>query len=125
MEETYDEGRSNFLYGIIYHRTKHKCVMKVVDRSLVTILLKECNDSPFLGQLSESLTREKVNTCIWWPMWQKDVAQYFKACDRFKKENKCIGKRLLNMIKIQEPRRPWEIVHMDGLSGLPPGGDKS
>ncbi|MBW0487007.1 hypothetical protein O181_026722 [Austropuccinia psidii MF-1] len=29
------------------------------------------------------------------------------------------------MIKIQEPRRPWEIVHMDWVTGLPPGGDKN
>ncbi|MBW0490954.1 hypothetical protein O181_030669 [Austropuccinia psidii MF-1] len=29
------------------------------------------------------------------------------------------------MIKIQEPRRPWEIVYMDWVSGLPPGGDRS
>ncbi|MBW0505563.1 hypothetical protein O181_045278 [Austropuccinia psidii MF-1] len=29
------------------------------------------------------------------------------------------------MIKIQEPSRPWEIVHMDWVTGLPPGGDRS
>ncbi|MBW0557368.1 hypothetical protein O181_097083, partial [Austropuccinia psidii MF-1] len=29
------------------------------------------------------------------------------------------------MIKIQEPRRPWEIVYMDWVTGLPPGGDRS
>ncbi|MBW0480789.1 hypothetical protein O181_020504 [Austropuccinia psidii MF-1] len=29
------------------------------------------------------------------------------------------------MIKIQEPSRPWEIVHMDWTTGLPPGGDRS
>ncbi|MBW0586218.1 hypothetical protein O181_125933 [Austropuccinia psidii MF-1] len=29
------------------------------------------------------------------------------------------------MIKIQEPRRPWEIGHMDRVTGLPPGGDRS
>ncbi|MBW0461865.1 hypothetical protein O181_001580 [Austropuccinia psidii MF-1] len=29
------------------------------------------------------------------------------------------------MIKIQEPRRPWEIVHMDWITTLPPGGDRS
>ncbi|MBW0582438.1 hypothetical protein O181_122153 [Austropuccinia psidii MF-1] len=28
------------------------------------------------------------------------------------------------MIKIQEPSRPWEIVHMDLVTGLPPGGDR-
>ncbi|MBW0579134.1 hypothetical protein O181_118849, partial [Austropuccinia psidii MF-1] len=46
-------------------------------------------------------------------MWQKDVAEYCKTCDRCQKANKFTGKRLGNMIKIQEPRRPWEIVHMD------------
>ncbi|MBW0555405.1 hypothetical protein O181_095120 [Austropuccinia psidii MF-1] len=29
------------------------------------------------------------------------------------------------MIKIQEPSRPWEIVHMDWVTGLPTGGDRS
>ncbi|MBW0543061.1 hypothetical protein O181_082776 [Austropuccinia psidii MF-1] len=28
------------------------------------------------------------------------------------------------MIKIQEPSKPWEIVHMDCITGLPPGGDR-
>ncbi|MBW0499495.1 hypothetical protein O181_039210 [Austropuccinia psidii MF-1] len=29
------------------------------------------------------------------------------------------------MIKIQEPRRPWEIVYMDWVTRPPPGGDRS
>ncbi|MBW0574290.1 hypothetical protein O181_114005 [Austropuccinia psidii MF-1] len=29
------------------------------------------------------------------------------------------------MIKIKEPRRPWEIVHMYWVTDLPPGGDRS
>ncbi|MBW0551841.1 hypothetical protein O181_091556 [Austropuccinia psidii MF-1] len=29
------------------------------------------------------------------------------------------------MIKIQKPRRPWEIVHIDWVTCLPPGGDRS
>ncbi|MBW0582998.1 hypothetical protein O181_122713 [Austropuccinia psidii MF-1] len=28
------------------------------------------------------------------------------------------------MIKIQEPSRPWQIIHMDLVAGLPPGSDK-
>ncbi|MBW0567412.1 hypothetical protein O181_107127 [Austropuccinia psidii MF-1] len=58
-------------------------------------------------------------------MWQKDVAEYFKTCDRCQKANKSTGKRVGNMIKIQEPSRPWEIVHMALVTGLPPGGDRS
>ncbi|MBW0566442.1 hypothetical protein O181_106157 [Austropuccinia psidii MF-1] len=29
------------------------------------------------------------------------------------------------MIQIQEPKSPWEIVHMDWITALPPGGDRS
>ncbi|MBW0549110.1 hypothetical protein O181_088825 [Austropuccinia psidii MF-1] len=124
-KKSYDEGRFHLLDGIIYHRTKHTCVMTVVDRSLINLVLKECHDSPFSGHLSEDRTREKVKTCIWWPMWQKDVAEYCKTCDRCQKANKSTGKRLGNMIQIQEPSRPWEIVHMDWVAGLPPGCDRS
>ncbi|MBW0552571.1 hypothetical protein O181_092286 [Austropuccinia psidii MF-1] len=68
--KSYYEGRVHLLDGIIHHRTKHTCVMTVVDRSLINLVLKECHDSPFSGHLSEDRTREKIKTCIWWPMWQ-------------------------------------------------------
>ncbi|MBW0519200.1 hypothetical protein O181_058915 [Austropuccinia psidii MF-1] len=58
-------------------------------------------------------------------MWQNNVAEYCQTCDRCQKANKSTGKRLSNMIKIQEPNRPWEIVHMDWVTGLPPGGDSN
>ncbi|MBW0569092.1 hypothetical protein O181_108807 [Austropuccinia psidii MF-1] len=45
--KSYDEGRFHLLDGIIYHRTKHACVMTVVDRSLINIVLSECHESPF------------------------------------------------------------------------------
>ncbi|MBW0507544.1 hypothetical protein O181_047259 [Austropuccinia psidii MF-1] len=75
-KKSYDEERYHLLDGIIYHRTKHTCVMTVVDRSLLNLVLKECHDSPFSGHLSEERTREKIKTCIWWQMWQNDVAEY-------------------------------------------------
>ncbi|MBW0571604.1 hypothetical protein O181_111319 [Austropuccinia psidii MF-1] len=99
--------------------------MEVVDRYLINLVLKECNDSPFSGHLSEDRTREKIKTCIWWPMWQKDVSEYCKTCERCQKAKKSFGKRLGNMIKIQEPIRPCKIVHKDWVTSLPPGGDRS
>ncbi|MBW0534809.1 hypothetical protein O181_074524 [Austropuccinia psidii MF-1] len=122
--KSYDEGRFNLLDGIIYHRTKHTWIMTVVDRSLINLVLKECHNSPFSGHLSEDRTRKKIKTCIWWPKLEKDVAEYSKTCDRCQKANISTGKRLGNMIKIQEPSRPWEIVHMDWVAGLQPGGDR-
>ncbi|MBW0546201.1 hypothetical protein O181_085916 [Austropuccinia psidii MF-1] len=88
LKKSYDERRFHLLDGIIYHRTEHTCVMMVMDRSLINLVLKECHDSSFSGHLSEDRTREKFNTFIWWPMWQKDVSQYCKTCDRCQKENK-------------------------------------
>ncbi|MBW0568892.1 hypothetical protein O181_108607 [Austropuccinia psidii MF-1] len=64
-KKSYDEGRFHLLDCIIYHRTKHTCVMKVVYMSLINLVLKECHDSPISGHLSEDRTREKVKTCIW------------------------------------------------------------
>ncbi|MBW0575515.1 hypothetical protein O181_115230 [Austropuccinia psidii MF-1] len=61
----YDEEIFHLLDGIIYHRTKHTCVMTVVDRSLINLVLKECHESPFSGHMSEDRTRERVKTCIW------------------------------------------------------------
>ncbi|MBW0509434.1 hypothetical protein O181_049149 [Austropuccinia psidii MF-1] len=60
--KSYDEGRFHLLDGIIYHRTKHTCVMTISDRSLINIVLKEFHDSPFSGNLSEDRTREKTET---------------------------------------------------------------
>ncbi|MBW0566292.1 hypothetical protein O181_106007 [Austropuccinia psidii MF-1] len=68
-KKSYDKGRFHLLDGIIYHRAKHTCAMTVVYRSLINLVLKKCHDSPFSGNLSEDRTREKIKTCIWWPMW--------------------------------------------------------
>ncbi|MBW0545971.1 hypothetical protein O181_085686 [Austropuccinia psidii MF-1] len=48
-KKSYYEGIFHLLDGIIYHRTKHTCVMTVVERSLINLVLKECHDSPFSG----------------------------------------------------------------------------
>ncbi|MBW0463694.1 hypothetical protein O181_003409 [Austropuccinia psidii MF-1] len=98
--------------------------MTVAGRYLINLVLKEFHDGLFSGKLSEK-TREKIKTCILWPIWQNDVADYCRTCDRCKKENESTGKRLGNMIKIQEPSGPWEIFHMDWVTGLPSGGDRS
>ncbi|MBW0551776.1 hypothetical protein O181_091491 [Austropuccinia psidii MF-1] len=39
-EKSYDEGRFDLLDGIIYHRTKHTCVITVVERLLINLVLK-------------------------------------------------------------------------------------
>ncbi|MBW0559565.1 hypothetical protein O181_099280 [Austropuccinia psidii MF-1] len=88
-KKEYDEGRFHLLDGLIYHRTKHTCVITVVDRSLVNCVLKECHESPFSGQnKAESQHRYMVTNLA------KDVEEYCKTIERFQKENKSTGKRL-------------------------------
>ncbi|MBW0483550.1 hypothetical protein O181_023265 [Austropuccinia psidii MF-1] len=75
--------------------------------------------------MSEERKMERIKTCSWWPSWRKDVIEYFQSCDRFQKANKATEKRFGWMIHIQEPSTPWEVVHIDEVTALPPGGDKS
>ncbi|MBW0535194.1 hypothetical protein O181_074909 [Austropuccinia psidii MF-1] len=124
-KKAYDEGRFHLLEGILYHRTKPTCVMALRDRTLINTILNERHDSVAAGHLSEDRTLERVKTFSWWPNWKKDVAEYCQTCDRFQKENRATGKKFGMMIQTQEPKSPWEIVHMDWVTALPPGGGRS
>ncbi|MBW0532375.1 hypothetical protein O181_072090 [Austropuccinia psidii MF-1] len=124
-KKQYDEGRFHLLYGILYHRTKYTCVIALTDITLRNTILHEFHDSFSAGHLSKGRTLERVKTCSWWPNWKKDVAEYCQTCDIFQISNRATGKKFGMMIQIQEPKYPWEIVHMDWVTDLPPGGDKS
>ncbi|MBW0578290.1 hypothetical protein O181_118005 [Austropuccinia psidii MF-1] len=123
-QKAYDEGRFHLLYGILYHRTKNTCVMALTDRTLIKAILHEFHDSVAAGHLSEYRTLERVKACSWWPNWKKDVSEYCQTCYRCQKANRDTGKKFRMMIQIQEPKSPWEIVHIDWVTALPPGGDR-
>ncbi|MBW0552592.1 hypothetical protein O181_092307 [Austropuccinia psidii MF-1] len=124
-KNTYYEGRFYLLDGILYHRNKHTCVMALKDKTLINTILHECHDSVAAGHLPKVRTLARVKTCSWWPIWKKDVSEYCQTCGRFQKANRATGKKIGMMIQIQEPRSPWEIAHMDWVTALPPGGDRS
>ncbi|MBW0528688.1 hypothetical protein O181_068403 [Austropuccinia psidii MF-1] len=122
-KKSYDEGRFHLLDVILYHRTKNTCVMGLTDRTLINIILHECHDSVAAGNLSEDRTLERVKACSCWPNWNKDVAEYCQTCDIFQKANRPTGKKFKMMIRIQEPKSPLEIAHMNWVTDSPPGGD--
>ncbi|MBW0563029.1 hypothetical protein O181_102744 [Austropuccinia psidii MF-1] len=99
--------------------------MPLTDRALIKTILHECHDNVAAGHLSEERTLERVKTCSWWPNWKKDVAEYCETCDRCQKANRATGKKFGMMIQIQEPKFPWEIVHMDWVTAFPLGRDRS
>ncbi|MBW0561787.1 hypothetical protein O181_101502 [Austropuccinia psidii MF-1] len=124
-KKAYDEGRFHLFDGILYHRTKHTCVMTSSDRTLISTILYEFHYSVASGHLSENKTPERVKTCFWWSNWRNNFAEYCQTCDRFQKTNRATGKKFGMMIQIQEPKYPWEIFHMDWVTALPPGGDRT
>ncbi|MBW0522216.1 hypothetical protein O181_061931 [Austropuccinia psidii MF-1] len=99
--------------------------MNFADRTLINTILHEFHDNVSSGHLSEDRTLERVKTCSGWPSWRKDVSEHFQTCDRCPKENRATEKKFGMIIQIQEPKSPWEIVHMDWVAALPPGGDRS
>ncbi|MBW0522149.1 hypothetical protein O181_061864 [Austropuccinia psidii MF-1] len=124
-KKSYDNGKFHLFHGILYHRSKHTCVMVLCNRMLIKTTLLEFHDSIYSGHLSEDRTMERIKTCAWWPSWSKDVIEYCHNCDRCQKANKATGKRFGLIIHIKEPSTPWEVVHMDWVTALQPGGDKS
>ncbi|MBW0582291.1 hypothetical protein O181_122006 [Austropuccinia psidii MF-1] len=100
------EGRFHLFDGIIYHRTKHSCVMKLCSRLLINTILHECHDSIYSGHLVEDRTLAKGKNCAWWRSWRKKTIEYCHTCDRCKKANRSTGKRFGLMIHIQEPKSP-------------------
>ncbi|MBW0524700.1 hypothetical protein O181_064415 [Austropuccinia psidii MF-1] len=99
--------------------------MSLTDRTLIKPILHECHYSVSAGHLSEDRTLERVKTGSLWPNWKKVVSEYCQTCDRFQKANRAKDKKFEMMIQIQEPNSPCEIVHMDGVTALPPVGDRS
>ncbi|MBW0518900.1 hypothetical protein O181_058615 [Austropuccinia psidii MF-1] len=124
-ETSYDNGRFHLFDGILYHESKHTCVMVLFSRMFINTILLECHDNICSAHLSEDRTTERIKICTWWPSWRKYFIEYCHSCDRFQKANKATGKIFGLMSHIQEPSAPWEVVHMDWVTDLPPGGDKS
>ncbi|MBW0477707.1 hypothetical protein O181_017422 [Austropuccinia psidii MF-1] len=62
-KNSHSEGIFHMFYGIIYHKTKHSCVMTLCSRFLIHTVFHECHDSIHSGHLSEDRKLEKVKNC--------------------------------------------------------------
>ncbi|MBW0551161.1 hypothetical protein O181_090876 [Austropuccinia psidii MF-1] len=62
----------------------------------------------------------------------EEVREYYKQDKNchiltflFQKANRSTGKKFGLMIHIQESTSPWEVIHMDWVTALPPSGERS
>ncbi|MBW0537625.1 hypothetical protein O181_077340 [Austropuccinia psidii MF-1] len=72
-KKSYYNERFQLFDGILYHRSKHTCVVVLCSRMLINTILLECHDNIYSGYLSEDRTMERIKTCALWPFWRKDV----------------------------------------------------
>ncbi|MBW0505252.1 hypothetical protein O181_044967 [Austropuccinia psidii MF-1] len=99
--------------------------MVLCSRMLINTVLLEYLDKIYSVHLSKYRIMERIKRCAWWLSWRKDVIEYCHSRDRCQKSNKATGKIFGLMSHMQAPSTPWEVVHMDCVAALPPGGDKS
>ncbi|MBW0492580.1 hypothetical protein O181_032295 [Austropuccinia psidii MF-1] len=52
---------------LLYHREKHTSPFKMVERDYIFLILQECHDCPYMGNMSEDRTKEMVASTAWWP----------------------------------------------------------
>ncbi|MBW0590320.1 hypothetical protein O181_130035 [Austropuccinia psidii MF-1] len=118
----YKDNKFFLMDGLLYHREKHTSALTVTDRDLISLILQECHDCPYMGQMSEDRTKERVASTAWWPKWEKELSEYINTCERCQKANRKHGKKYGLLQHLEEPKHPWEKINIDWVSGLVPGG---
>ena len=110
---------------MLYYRNRHSSVLVLSDQNQIKNVLHECHDNVNSGHLSEERTIERVKQTAWWIDWRTQVHEYIQTCDVCQKTNKQTGKRFGLLQAITEPTTRWEVINMDFVTGLPPGGSYS
>ncbi|MBW0521974.1 hypothetical protein O181_061689 [Austropuccinia psidii MF-1] len=82
-KESSENGMFHLFDGILYHRSKHTCVMVLCSRMLINTIFLEIHEEIYSGNLSEEITMERVKKCSWCPSWRKDVIEYCHSCEIF------------------------------------------
>ncbi|MBW0504098.1 hypothetical protein O181_043813 [Austropuccinia psidii MF-1] len=74
-----------------------------------------------MGNMSEEMTRERVESIPWWTKWEQELSEYINTFERWKKANRQHRMKYGLIQHIEEPKHPWETINMDWFTGLFPG----
>ncbi|MBW0522585.1 hypothetical protein O181_062300 [Austropuccinia psidii MF-1] len=102
----YKDNKFFLVDGLLYHREKHTSALTVVDRDHISLILQECHGFPYMLNMSEERTKERVASTAWWPKWVQYLSEYINTCERFQKENRKHGKKHGLLQHIEEPKHP-------------------
>ena len=88
------------------------------DDEIRTLLISEAHDSPLAGHFGMDKTLELIQRRWHWKGIQKDVREYVRSCVICQRAKSSTSKPAGELHPIV-PHRPWEMVTMDFVSGLP------
>eukprot|EP00052_Salpingoeca_macrocollata_P029214 m.291460 g.291460 ORF g.291460 m.291460 type:complete len:340 (+) comp22957_c0_seq7:2942-3961(+) len=87
---------------------------------LKTQLLTEAHDLPMAGHRGQRATYLKVHRAFFWPKMLGDVEEYCKTCDACQRCKYNTQKRQGLLMPLPTPKRAWQVVATDFMSGLTP-----
>ncbi|MBW0582622.1 hypothetical protein O181_122337, partial [Austropuccinia psidii MF-1] len=102
----YKDNKFFLMDGLLYHREKPTSALTIIDRDHLSLIMQECHDCPYMGHMSEDRTKERVASTAWCPKWEQQ-------------------KKYGLLQHIGEPKHPWEIINIDWVTGLVPGGKEN
>ncbi|KAK4390467.1 Transposon Tf2-11 polyprotein [Sesamum angolense] len=86
-------------------------------------LISECHDTLWAGHPGEERTYALVQRAYYWPQMRDDIETYVHTCLICQQDKADHQKKAGLLQPLPIPKRPWESVSMDYISGLPKVGD--
>ncbi|MBW0555276.1 hypothetical protein O181_094991 [Austropuccinia psidii MF-1] len=68
----YKDNNFSLIDALLYHREKHTSALTIVDRDYISLMLQECHYFPYMGNMSEDRTKERVESTAWGPKWEQE-----------------------------------------------------
>jgi deoxyuridine 5'-triphosphate nucleotidohydrolase len=90
-----------------------------VPSSLRRIVFTTLHSAPTAGHQGIKPTIDLVTRYYYWPELKRDVTSWVTQCDLCQKNKNFPSKKSGKLQPNEIPTRPWEIVSMDFLTGLP------
>ena len=101
--------------------SNHIFVPRVGD--LRKTLLRECHDTLWARHPGWERTLALVKQGYYWPQMRDDVEEYVRTCLTCQQDKVEHKKKAGLLEPLPVPKRPWESVSLDFITGLPIVGD--
>lgn len=116
-------GRFFVLDNLLYRRDGLTSALVVTDVWLQTQILDMCHDHLLSGHQGGDRTYARIKSVAWWPAVRRHCDAYVLSCTACQIAKRRTGKPPGMLQEIEVPRKPWDIVHMDFVTALPPARD--